>query len=151
MPSQAEALTNFVYVHPSDMFSVYVKIHDYVYMCAPHPSVNRGNIALNAVQRRNGKSYVADVIEVQGYDASGYTRYIDLSVEPVRGDEDFLHAPQVVSDMFQRHFNGQIFKNNQKITMMCGNQMLLFTVLDVGRGRISNTTSIDLQVIPILT
>jgi hypothetical protein len=151
MPSRAEALTNFVYVNPTEMFSVYLKIHNYVYMCAPHCGVNRGYIALNAVQRRNGQSYVGDVIEVQGYDASGYTRYIDLSVEPVKGDEDLMVNPQNITDMFQSHFSGHLFRKNQKITMMCADQMLLFTVLDVGRGRMSNTTDIDLQVIPILT
>ena len=63
-PNTELALTNSVHVHPTDARTPYVNISNFVYRAVPHPDVEKGHVALNAIQRRMAKTFPGNSVEV---------------------------------------------------------------------------------------
>jgi vesicle-fusing ATPase len=63
-PNSELALANSVHVNPADARTPYVNISNFVYRAVPHPDVEPGHIALNAIQRRMAKTFPGNRVEV---------------------------------------------------------------------------------------
>lgn len=63
-PTAELSLVNSVHLNPADAHSAYVDIAGFVYRAAPHASVERGQVAMNAAQRRMARARVGGPVEV---------------------------------------------------------------------------------------
>lgn len=63
-PTAELSLVNSVHLNPADAQSAYVNIANCVYRAVPHASVERGEIAMNAVQRRMARARAGGPVEV---------------------------------------------------------------------------------------
>ena len=57
-------MANSVHLNPQDARTPYVNISNFVYRAVPHPDVEKGHIALNAIQRRMAKTFPGNRVEV---------------------------------------------------------------------------------------
>ena len=63
-PNAEMAVENRVHVNPSDARSPYVTIGNFVYRAVPHPGIERGQVAMNAIQRRMARTFPGKPVEV---------------------------------------------------------------------------------------
>lgn len=61
-PNSELALNNAVHVNPVDARSPYVSIGNFVYRAVPHPDVEPGHIAMNAIQRRMARTFAGNLV-----------------------------------------------------------------------------------------
>ena len=83
-PSQELAMTGYIYVHPSDARAAYVTMGDNVYRCVPHPVIEQGRVALNAIQRRLVNKFAGDLIGIEDFLIP--MREFDLRSLPVQAE-----------------------------------------------------------------
>ena len=149
MPSNELATTGYIYVNPSDARAAYVSIGDFVYRCAPHPSVNPGDVALNAIQRRHAAVSAGDEIQIADFLVP--MRDFDIRVLTVQGEWVKLNAappPQdltALANAFRTHFTGQVLAKGQKVLMNYDGNAMLFTIKNDVKGLVTMTTEVAMS------
>jgi hypothetical protein len=132
MPSSEFATTGYIYVNPSDARAAYVSMGDFVYRCAPHPRVNPGHVALNAIQRRLTNKFPGDQVPIEDFLVP--MRDFDLKILTVRAEwvkSNATPPPQdltALANAFRTHFTGQVLAKGQKVCMNYDDEPMLFTV-----------------------
>lgn len=67
-PGKNLVQSNKVFVSPQDFPStVYLSIKDCVFIAEPHPQINRGEIALNKIQRQSARISASELLDCSVY------------------------------------------------------------------------------------
>jgi len=149
-PSHDEAMTNFVYVNPSDARTAYVIIekNGYVYRCCPHADVDPGRIALNAVQRRHISKFAGDPVHVEDF----MVPMRDFQIKACTLHAEWLKtgsaAPgdfTAVANNFRTQFSGHVLAKGQKVILNYDGELLLFTVRSAVRGLVTMQTELGVE------
>mmetsp|Transcript_13626 Transcript_13626/g.23339 ORF Transcript_13626/g.23339 Transcript_13626/m.23339 type:complete len:737 (+) Transcript_13626:205-2415(+) len=125
-PKQELALTNCVFLHKDDFVlfggqesSTYIKIVDYVYVAQANAAVQKGQIALNQIQRRQTSSSLQDSITVESFvpvnGISNLTLEVGFSVKNKAATVEVDHDPFV--EAFVRRFKFQVFRQGQELAV----------------------------------
>ncbi|CAD7699543.1 unnamed protein product [Ostreobium quekettii] len=119
-PDSAQAITNRVYLNPSDPLSSSkcLECEPFVYSLEPHAGVPPGCIALNAIQRKNLRVSTGDAVHAMPYVPSEETGALMVGelmyVSEKLKREAELDAARV-SDRMVRCFQGQVFAVGQDV------------------------------------
>lgn len=149
-PSRDEAMTNFVYVNPSDARTAYVTlgVDGYVYRCCPHAGVDIGRIALNAVQRRNIGKFAGDPVNIWDF----MVPMRDFVIKACTLHAEWLKTgPAVPGDFtsiannFRTQFSGHVLSKGQKLILKYDDELILFTVRSEVKGLITMQTELGVE------
>ncbi|BAT22723.1 hypothetical protein [Yellowstone lake phycodnavirus 3] len=149
-PSHDEAMTNFVYVSPSDARGAYVTLGPggYVYRCCPHPGVDTGRIALNAVQRRHIAKFAGDPVDIEDFQIP----MRDFQIKACTLHAEWLKtgpaAPgdfTAIANNFRTQFSGHVLAKGQKIILKYDGELLLFTVRSEVKGLVTMQTELGVE------
>uniref|UniRef100_A0A7S0S019 Vesicle-fusing ATPase n=2 Tax=Pyramimonas obovata TaxID=1411642 RepID=A0A7S0S019_9CHLO len=122
-PSQDLALTNCLFCSPADERQLvpYCELGGCVFFVKPHPSVEAGCIALNAVQRKGARVSAGDVAQVlpftppsQKFASVMLTLELDF-ITRGKGKQEEVDAATLSREMVKR-FSSQVFTVGQKVT-----------------------------------
>jgi hypothetical protein len=154
MPSQDLAMTGYIYVHPSDARGAYVTIGGDVYRCAPHPVIEQGHVALNAIQRRLVNKFAGDLIGIEDFLIP--MREFDLQTLTVQAEwlkSNVAPVPQditALANAFRTHFAGQVLTKGQKVLMNYDGQVLLITVKSDVKGLVTMGTEVGVEFVDVV-
>lgn len=149
-PSHDEAMTNFVYVNPSDALTAYVTIekNGYVYRCCPHSGIDPGHVALNAVQRRHISKFAGDPVHVEDF----MVPMRDFVIKACTLHAEWLKmGPAVPRDLtsiannFRTQFSGHVLSKGQKLILKYDGELILFTVRSKVKGLVTMQTELGVE------
>jgi len=151
MPSQKEAKTGFVYVNiEEDLFTHVIVDNKWIYLCAPHRNIEKNQIAMNAVQRRENKKCAGDLVDVKLFhvplNEETALKTLTLDAEFLKS-ETLLDVPdlQVLSTAFGNHYKGQVLQTDQTVILEFDNHILRLVVTSESLGRVTQDTEITIQ------
>ncbi len=144
-PTQHHAVTNMVYVNPSETLAPYIIINEkYVYNCAHNADVKSGTIALNAIHRRQFIVSPGDSIEVRDFIFPlnrNYTlKHLTLSAEYIRNEAGMPNIVQLANE-FRNSFENHVFLKGQKVI----NDRIVFEVTSDEEGILTLNTEVDIN------
>eukprot|EP00249_Psilotum_nudum_P022983 c28712_g1_i1 orf=181-2289(+) len=164
------ALTNFAYCAPNDVPRFASRDYGFVLVGSsmvltvrPHESLEDNSIGLNAIQRRNAKVSLSDLISISRFvppDKNFKLIVLTLEVDFVKGRGKSEQLDAVVwQKQLQKRFLGQVFTVEQKFLFeYCGTNYILSVsqTLVEGqsdeetfvRGMLSNETSFFFEAAP---
>lgn len=151
MPSQEEAKTGFVYVNIEEDLFTYVIVNDkWIYLCAPHPDIEKNQIAMNAAQRRENKKCVNDHIDVKAIHVplSEETALKTLSLDAeFLKSETLLDVPDLkaLTTAFVNQYKGHVLQTDQVVILEFHNHILRLVVASNSLGRVTQDTEISIQ------
>jgi len=151
MPSNDLALTGCIYVHPYDARAAYTSLGNFVYRCAPHPEVEPGHVALNAIQRRLEQVSAGEEVQIKDFLVP--MREFEIRTLAVQAEWVKLGAALPPRDLtalanaFRTTFTGHVLTSGQKVCMDYGGNTLLFTVRGEVRGLVTMSTEIHVEFI----
>lgn len=150
MPSSDEAMSNHVYVNPYDARAPYVTVGEaYVYRCCPHPDIETGRVALNAMQRR--------IINVQVGDTVTLTDFLipmrEFTVKAVTIEAEWADVKEegspkelaALANAFRVHHAGHVIAKGQRFIMRYDDKMALCTVKSHVKGLITMQTEVGVE------
>jgi len=149
MPSHDLALTGCIYVHPSDARAAYTSLGNFVYRCAPHPEVQPGHVALNAIQRRLENTVAGDEVQIRDFLVP--MREFEIRALPVQAEWVKSGAALPPRDLtalanaFRANFTGHVLTSGQKVCMDYGGNAVLFTVRGEVRGLVTMSTEVHVE------
>jgi hypothetical protein len=151
MPSQMEAKTGLVYVNiEEDLFTYVIVNNKWIYLCAPHPNIEKNQIAMNAAQRRENKKCVNDHVDVKAFHVplSEETALKTLTLDAeFLTSETLLRAPDLKSltIAFGNQYKGHVLQTDQILLMEFDNHIIRLVVTSESLGRVTQDTEIDIQ------
>lgn len=151
MPSQVEAKTGFVYVNIEEDLFTYVIVNDkWIYRCAPHPDIEKNQIAMNAAQRRENKKCVNDLVDVSPFhvhlNEETALKTLTLDAEFLKS-ETLLDVPDLkaLTTDFGNQYKGHVLQTDQVVLMDFNNHIIRFVVTSNSLGRATQDTEISIQ------
>ena len=151
MPSQMEAKTGLVYVNIEEYLFTYVIVNNkWIYLCAPHPNIEKNQIAMNTAQRRENRKCVNDHVDVKAL-------HVPLSEETALKtltlDAEFLKSetPYVIPNLqdlttvFRNQYKGHVLQTDQIVLLEFDYHIIRFLVTSESLGRVTQDTEIDIQ------
>ena len=146
-PNQEMALTNMVYMNPSDTTSAYVSIGKFVYRCAPHADVRPGNISLNGYQRRSMMKMVNDdvtvsefLVPMRDFEIGTLTLQADWLVKSTAPPPDLVE----LANRFRTEYDGHVISKDQLFVMYFEDNVYLKVKSDV-RGLLTMKTNVGIN------
>jgi hypothetical protein len=151
MPSSDEAMSNYVYVNPYDARAPYVTVGEgYVYRCCPHPDIEPGRVALNAIQRRILVKFAGDTVALTDFliPMRDFTiKAATVEVEWLKNtDADAPMDLQGLANTFRSHHAGHIIAKGQRLILSHKDKMVLCTVKSQVKGLITMQTEIGVDL-----
>jgi vesicle-fusing ATPase len=144
------AIENRVYVNPANARTAYVCIGNFVYRAVPHPDVERGHIAMNAIQRRVARTFAGQLVEVFDFMVPvgrDYTiKAVTIEADYVKSDKT-KEAPDLthLANSIRAALLGDILTFGQTIVIgHNGDNILLWVKSDV-RGLVTDNTEIGVD------
>eukprot|EP00192_Tetraselmis_astigmatica_P006746 CAMPEP_0117653924 /NCGR_PEP_ID=MMETSP0804-20121206/3461_1 /TAXON_ID=1074897 /ORGANISM="Tetraselmis astigmatica, Strain CCMP880" /LENGTH=722 /DNA_ID=CAMNT_0005460153 /DNA_START=175 /DNA_END=2343 /DNA_ORIENTATION=- len=134
-PSQDLALTNCVYVSPSDSARLgsYIEFGSHVFYVQVDQRVDPGCVGLNAIQRRGTRVSAGDVVEVDsfqppkgGFDAVVLT--LEVGFVRNKGDKQEQVDAKVLANQMTRQYINQVFSQGQTLAVEYRGTNLVLTV-----------------------
>lgn len=148
-PNHESAMTNMVYKNPVDARSAYVTIGNFVYRSCPHPTVEVGRIALNAVARRENRVMAGEFVEVTDFfiptERTFNLNTVTVSAEYLKSKSGTPVDLQQIANAFRSQLAGFVVSKNQKFVMDYDGELLLMQVTSESRGLIHASTEIGLK------
>jgi len=134
-PNQDLALTNCLFCSPVDERQLvpYVEFGGCVFFVKPHPSVEAGCIALNAVQRKGARVSAGDSVQVAPFAVPSKTFTLSLLTLELdfitrgKGKTEEIDAKDLSGELVKR-FSSQVFTLGQKATFEYLGTNYLFNV-----------------------
>jgi len=130
-PGKNLVQSNKVFVSPQDFPStVYLSIKDCVFIAEPHPQINRGEIALNKIQRQSARISASELLDCSVYQIPT-ERFI---LNSITLDCNFVTPnsvidPEIDATKFAEHlkksFNGHVFREGQTFVAEYEGNLLL--------------------------
>jgi len=150
MPSSDEALSNHVYVNPYDARAPYVTVGEsYVYRCCPHPDIETGRVALNAMQRRIINAHVGDTVALADFLIPMREFTIKaVTIEAEWADVKEEGSPKelaALANAFRVHHAGHVIAKGQRFIMRYDDKMALCTVKSQVKGLITMQSEIGVE------
>ena len=150
MPSSDEAMSNHVYVSPYDARAPYVTVGEaYVYRCCPHPGIETGRVALNAMQRRIINAHVGDVVSISDF----LIPMREFSIKAVTIEAEWADVKEegspkelaALANAFRIHHVGHVIAKGQRFIMRYDDKMALCTVKSQVKGLVTMQTEIGVE------
>jgi len=151
MPSSDEAMSNYVYVNPYDARAPYVTVGEgYVYRCCPHPDIEPGRVALNAIQRRILVKFAGDTVALTDF----LIPMRDFTIKAATVEVEWLKNTyaddpmdlQGLANTFRSHHAGHIIAKGQRLILSHKDKMVLCTVKSQVKGLITMQTEIGVDL-----
>ena len=150
MPSNDEAMSNYVYVNPYDARAPYVTVGEgYVYRCCPHADIEPGHVALNAIQRRILVKFVGDTVALTDFmiPMREFTiKAVTVEVEWLKNTDaaDPMEL-QALANSFRAHHAGHVISKGQRLIVSHKGKMVLCTVKSQVKGLVTMQTEVGVD------
>lgn len=151
MPSHDEALSNYVYVNPFDARAPYVTLGEgYVYRCCPHPDIEPGRVALNAIQRRILVKFAGDTVALTDFliPMRDFTiKAVTVEVEWLKNtDGDDPMDLQALANTFRSHHAGHVIAKGQRLILSHKGKMVSCVIKSQVKGLVTMQTEIGVDL-----
>lgn len=148
-PSQECALTGQVYLNPVDSRTPYVSIGFFIYRACPHPTVEVGHVALNAMARRELSVFAGDYIHVDEFlvpmSRSFTVGAVTVCAEYLKSKDGAPTNLQHITNSFRSQMTGFVVTRGQRFVMEFEGETLILTIRSDVRGLITASTEIGLE------
>ena len=123
----------------------YVSIGRFVYRCAAHPDVLCGQIAMNAVHRRENNKFAGDSVDVIDF----LVPMSNFDIKSVTLKACWLKpspsSPSDLANKFRTEFEGHVLTKDQKLTMNYEGNIVYVTVVSEGRGLLTMNSEVGVH------
>jgi len=148
-PNAELALTNSVHVNPEDARTPYVNISNFVYRAVPHPDVEKGHVALNAIQRRMAKTFPGNRVEVWEFLVPISRDFsigaVTIEAQFVKGSSKRIADLTSLANAVRSALMGDVLTFGQSIVIKYLDDNLLLWVKSNVRGLVTTQTEIGID------
>lgn len=133
LPGNQFAYTNCVYLNPQDYqamvresreqhANLYIKLQQFIFLCAHHEKIESGSVGMNGIQRKGGNFTLAQPLDATVFDIGvevalhSVTFSVDLLTKTAGAAMLTLDAEEL-ADSFKKQFSQQVFVVKQDFVM----------------------------------
>lgn len=145
-PSKDLSLTNYVYVNPDNYATAYMSINHMVWSVNSSHLVPPFHLALNAIQRRQLKISVGDVIQIENLNIDFFAaKNLVFKLDPVKcPDANIRMNYNSLQALFEDEYTGFVFSKGQKIVFNYGSSHIIAEcVSDVDTQEVTGDTNFE--------